>query len=122
MNSLISTGDVEIGASRAAEILDVEAKKFAPEAMDSASGEAFRYYLLFSSGACLEAADFRDLREDAVFYNRYYWFQRFVKLHTDKHGFDAGLEQQAFQLLELAPATTDWSVVEAIEARAGEEL
>jgi hypothetical protein len=56
--------------------------------------------------------------ETALFYNRYYWFKRFVKQRESEHGFDAGLEQQAFKLLEAAPADIDWSMVEAIDARA----
>jgi hypothetical protein len=51
-----------------------------------------------------------------IFYNRYYWFLVFAKLYHAAHGFDAGIEQQGFQLLETAPPGVDWNCLEAIEA------
>ena len=50
-----------------------------------------------------------------VLYNRYYWFLQFAKMHSEEHGNDAGIEQQAFQILESAMADIDWAVVEAID-------
>ena len=90
-----------------------------PRALDDASALAFRYYLLFSDPDSTRAAGFEGMDETALFYNRYYWFKRFIKQRASEHGFDAGLEQQVFQLLEAAPATVDWSVIEAIDALAG---
>jgi len=87
-------------------------------ALDDPAGDpAFRYYLMFSDAALAHAAGFGHLDAATLFYNRYYWFQRFARAHAAAHGFDAGLEQQAFQLLEVAPADVDWSIIEAIEAR-----
>lgn len=55
-------------------------------------------------------------REDRlVFYNRYFWFVRFLRLYCKKHGQDAGLEQQTFQILETSTIEIDWQVIEAID-------
>jgi len=77
-------------------------------------GPAFRYYLAFSHQPSLLAVTPSDLDDKAVLYNRFYWFSKFVKLHTMKHGYDPGLEQQTFQLLEQASCQIDWSVIEDI--------
>lgn len=55
--------------------------------------------------------------ETLVLYNRYYWFRQFAQLHSEQHGKDAGIEQQAFQILEGSTADIDWAVVEAIDKR-----
>lgn len=55
--------------------------------------------------------------DSLVLYNRYYWFLRFAKIHSEQHGKDAGIEQQTFQILENAMADIDWAVVEAIEEK-----
>ena len=52
--------------------------------------------------------------EKTVFYTRPYWFNRLVHLSEQRGVIDAGLQQQAFRLLESAPADVDWQVVEAI--------
>jgi hypothetical protein len=64
------------------------------------------------------ATGFEGLDPTALFYNRYYWFKRFVKQRASSRGFDAGLEQQAFKLLEAAPADVGWSIIEAVDALA----
>lgn len=56
---------------------------------------------------------------ELIFYNRYYWFVFFLKLYTAKHGYDAGLEQQAFQLLEESETMNievDWDLIVKIES------
>lgn len=59
--------------------------------------------------------------DSLVLYNRYYWFLRFSKIHSEQHGKDAGIDQQAFQILENSIADIDWAVVEAIDKRIHEE-
>ena len=83
---------------------------------DANYGPALRYFLLFSEPELLARVDL-GAPMDAVtaFYNQYYWFKRFVQLHHKEHGPDAGLDQQAFQLLESAPEGVDWDVLAAIE-------
>jgi hypothetical protein len=86
--------------------------------LDEAGWTAFRYYLLFSDPAAVRAAGFDDIPTISLFYNRYYWFKRFVNQRAAVQGHDVGLEQQAFKLLEAAPEGVDWSVVEALDVQA----
>ncbi|HEX8029256.1 MAG TPA: hypothetical protein VF491_12370 [Vicinamibacterales bacterium] len=58
-------------------------------------------------GAC-------DLSEAVSFYNAYYWALVFAKQHQARYGFDAGVQQEAFKLLECAPADVDWQAVEYV--------
>lgn len=88
--------------------------------LEGAGEAAFRYYLLFSDPACIRAAGLDDIPVTSLFYNRYYWFKRFVNQRATVHGYDAGLEQQAFKLLEAAPEDVDWSVLEALDVQADE--
>jgi hypothetical protein len=48
-------------------------------------------------------------------YNRYYWFQRLVAAHRTSRAYDAGLEQQAMQILERADCELDWEIVAQID-------
>jgi hypothetical protein len=52
-----------------------------------------------------------------ILYNRYFWFLQFARTHCEHQGNDAGLEQQALQILESSMGEIDWTVIEAIEAR-----
>ena len=58
-----------------------------------------------------------DLSAPNVLYNRYYWFLRFACLHREKYGFDAGIEQQAFQILEYAQCDLDPEDLQRIERK-----
>jgi len=49
-----------------------------------------------------------------VFYTRLYWFNRLVQLRRTLSGVDAGLEQQAFKILETPPDGVDWELVDEI--------
>lgn len=60
----------------------------------------------------------RDLSESTVFYNAYYWALVFAKRCQSSYGFDAGIEQEAFKVLEQAPADVDWLVVERVNQAA----
>ena len=53
-----------------------------------------------------------------MFYNRYFWFRRFVTLWQAEHGENAGLEQQALQLLEYVNVEVDWDIVGQLHERA----
>ena|SRR5688572_3285611 len=56
---------------------------------------------------------------EEVFWSRYFWFSVFVRLETALKGPDAGLEQQAFKLLDspFPECLPDWSELEKIDAR-----
>jgi hypothetical protein len=59
---------------------------------------------------------------ELLLYNRYYWFLKFARLFVRENGPDAGLEQQAFQILENSEGKIDWSVIEAIECQVENEI
>lgn len=80
----------------------------------------FRYYLVFSEDL-LRDVGLSPLNPEMLFYNQYYWFKRFVDAYMAKQGFDAGLEQQTFKLLESAPDGVDWTMIDSIDARLEEE-
>jgi hypothetical protein len=80
-------------------------------------GPAFRHYLLLSHWP----SSLGDVSPETLFYNRYYWFLKFIRRYVAEHGPDAGLEQQAFQMLEQAPTDVDWSVIAEIERQINDE-
>ena len=57
---------------------------------------------------------------EVVFWSRYFWFRRYVTHRTAIAGPDAGLEQQALQILEapFPQCEPDWSNFEAVEIAA----
>ena len=55
------------------------------------------------------------LTKTARFYNRYYWFALFAAYRRAACGFDAGIEQQKFQMLEAAPSDIDWGLMMRID-------
>jgi hypothetical protein len=59
---------------------------------------------------------------ESIFWSRYYWFLRFVHVVQGRQGADAGLEQQAFQILEhpWPDCEPDWNNLEAVERSAKE--
>lgn len=59
-----------------------------------------------------------DLSELVAFYNAYYWVLVFAKRYQARYGFDAGVEQETFKVLERAPADVDWQVVESVHEAA----
>ena len=58
-------------------------------------------------------------RED-VLYNRYYWFKRYALRMQESDGYDAGIEQQVFRLLEQPEFDIDWAIVEELDIAAAE--
>src|SRR5436309_2843797 len=88
---------------------------------DDSYGEAFQNYLVFSHCSSF----IRDKRPDAndtiMLYNRYYWFLTFSKFYMKKHGYDAGMEQQAFKLLETAEGELNWEVIAELIRRVDNE-
>ncbi|WP_431256722.1 hypothetical protein ACQ86G_18710 [Roseateles chitinivorans] len=55
-----------------------------------------------------------DLPEPIAFCNAYYWILVFAKRYQARYGFDAGIEQEVFSVLERAPANVDWQAVERV--------
>lgn len=91
-------------------------------AKDEFYGNAFRYYLFFAEGSALQSTTLSSLTELEAYYNEYYWLLLFTKLYQFRRGYDCGLEQQAFKLLEAAPENVDWIYVEEIVKRVESEI
>lgn len=68
-------------------------------------GRSLRNYCLLTE--CPEMVDSLGLSADERFWNRYYWLARFAREWQAVAGYDAGLEQQVFQLLEYAEVGFD---------------
>jgi hypothetical protein len=85
-------------------------------------GQALRRFLLFSQWPELLHGEVPDLDAETLLYNSYYWLKRFSKLYMAEHGYQAGFEQQAFQLLEHADVSFDWSIIERLEHEAGRPI
>jgi hypothetical protein len=97
------------------ELVRVPAKTYAVESEDDSYGAAFRNFLLFAHCPDYLADHFPGLDRATVFYNQYYWFVRFSRLYMKKHGKDAGLEQQAFQMVENADCEIDLTIIDSLE-------
>ena len=89
---------------------------------DELYGVAFRRYLLFSRWSRLLTEAGLRLSEEGILYNSYYWMLRFSRLHALTHGYDAGIEQQAFEILAQASCEVDWGVIEQITSLVDKEI
>lgn len=76
---------------------------------DPACGGSLRVYLALTAGRIGA-----DLSPAELFYNRYFWFHRFTCQAQQKFGYDAGIEQQAFQILEYADCEIDAKLLEEL--------
>lgn len=76
---------------------------------DPECGFPLRVYVAITCGKI--GNEFNDLDR---LYNRYYWFQRFASVYQFKYGPDAGIEQQAIQILEQSSCDVDWSILARI--------
>ena len=84
-------------------------------------GLAFIYHLFFSQNPSVCKVLGVELDEETKFYNRYYWFRRFVARHKQKHGYDAGLEDQASDILASgAQFDLDVEIIHMIDKKANE--
>jgi len=98
-----------------------ESEVYAVDPGDDLYGVALRRHFLFSRWPALLSKSGLQLTNEQILYNSYYWMRSFAKLHTLKHGYDAGLEQQVFMLLERADCDVDWEVIERIDHAVGKQ-
>jgi len=58
-----------------------------------------------------------------IYYNRYYYFTRFLYFHTKEFGYDSGLEQMEFKVINEAETFLEinWSELENISNKAKTE-
>ena len=55
---------------------------------------------------------------EVVLYSKYYWLMRYVKKYNEVNGYDAGMEQQQFKLieeLEQRLGDVDWDLLQRID-------
>lgn len=76
------------------------------------AGRFLRNYCLLTE--CPEMVGALGLSADERFWSRYYWLARFAREWQAVAGYDAGLEQQLFQLLEYAKV--DYNPLPEVEA------
>ena len=76
-------------------------------------GDALAWSLLFERWPDLLHVD-----RERAFYNRYFWLKRHAVLKQGRDGYDAGLEQQVFSLLEQPEFDVDWALLERLDAEA----
>jgi hypothetical protein len=82
------------------------------------SGQAFRAFLVLSQQA--HQFTVAGWSPEAVFWSRYFWFRRFLRLRSRECGFDAGLEQQEFNILEhpFPDCSPDWAKLQEVQGEA----
>jgi hypothetical protein len=75
-------------------------------------GELLKRYLILSQ----YPEKFDNLNRADIYYNRYYWFLKFLVTYQKKHKHDVGIEQQEFKLLEEGDniPNIDWHIIENI--------
>jgi hypothetical protein len=81
-----------------------------------AAGEALAWSLLFERWPDLLPGS--PIDREGAFYNQYFWSKRFAVLKQQQDGYDAGLEQQVFQLLETIDFDADWALIERLNSDA----
>jgi hypothetical protein len=59
---------------------------------------------------------FKDVDPSQLYYNKYYYYLKFLVAYQKQVGVDAGLEQQEFKILEEGQnySDVDWEVLERI--------
>jgi len=103
-----------------AQLCSIDGSGLFPELLaDKLYGPSFANYVLLTNFP----EEFRDaFTDEDIFWNRYYWFLRFVKLHHWRDGPDAGMDQQAFQLIEYPPCEVDWLNFERVETQVKKDV
>lgn len=85
---------------------------------DEHFGSLLKYYLFLTEYPNSVYNYVPELSEEDLLYNRYYWFVKFTRKYISKNGYDAGMEQQAFELIEeidrQLEAGVNWSIIEQI--------
>ena len=93
--------------------LEAIARDFGIDLSNESYGTAFRRYLILSHASTLLGAAIDD---GTVFYSQYYWFRLFSRRYCEINGQDAGLDQQAFKLIESADFDVDWAALQEIDS------
>ena len=86
--------------------------------LDEDVRQAYARHVALLDGELRRELGVGDLVEPVAFYNAYYWALLFAKRYQARYGFDAGIEQETFKVLERAPADVDWQVIERVNQSA----
>jgi hypothetical protein len=97
------------GRVRQCEPMALNLDQLAPKYQD-----AYLFYRFFDGASDNNPPLLDGVSELEIFYNAYYWCLVFGGGYQRAFGFDAGIEQQAFRLLESAPEDVDWKTVERL--------
>ncbi|HWO97419.1 MAG TPA: hypothetical protein VNM45_14020 [Bacillus sp. (in: firmicutes)] len=85
---------------------------------DESLSKIFKHYLFLQQCAQEIIANFSFTYEE-ILYSQYYWFVYFKNHYFSKVGYDAGIDQQAFILMENLSneldGEIDWELIEDIE-------
>lgn len=76
----------------------------------------YNYWYFFDRYA-EEQKDIRDMRIETILYSKYFWFSRFAERFYEVFGFDAGIEQQQFMIvdeIEQRLDNVDWNYVQRL--------
>ena len=77
----------------------------------------YNYCLLFFSKEA-EIMAFTGESLEVVLYSKYYWFTQYMKKYNETQGYDAGIEQQQFKLIEELDQrleNVDWELLHRID-------
>lgn len=74
------------------------------------------YYDFFTNNV-IDLAEKED--ENTILYSKYYWYTKYKKRYFEVYGYDAGIEQEGFKLLEELENRLedgiDWVIIQDIE-------
>lgn len=69
-----------------------------------------------------EKTDFDSIEKesvDSILYKKYYWFTKFKERYEQLYGFDAGIEQQQYKIIEELQVrmneNLDWNTIRLME-------
>lgn len=117
MNILIPEANLNVGDTLLAKLAErVPAVNW--RGLNEDLKQAYARYVALLDKNLWKELGANDLSEVVAFYNAYYWILVFAKKFQERHGFDAGVEQEAFKVLEHAPDGVDWELVERINQAA----
>ena len=77
----------------------------------------YNYCLLYFSKEA-EIMAFTGESLEVVLYSKYYWFTQYMKKYNETQGYDAGIEQQQFKLIEELDQrleNVDWELLHRID-------
>lgn len=107
-------------AAKEAEFDAVHRHEKSPLEENLTTGRALKFYTLLTIAPELLADE--ELSAEQIFWSRYYWFSRYIKLRQALGAGDVALHQQALRILEDHPhCSADWTTLEKVEALASRD-